>query len=244
MADVVDICDEHISQKDPLLIGVVNAAKLVNCRRNPELLKSLEQADIVLADGLPVVWLSKLMGRPLPARIAGIDLMYKLLEKASQNRYAVYLLGAKPDVVQKVVQFVEKKYPGVRIAGFRDGYFTAEQEKTVANDIRASSADIIFVAMTSPRKENFLGQWRQTMNVPVCHGVGGSFDVIAGITKRAPLWMQKIGMEWFYRVMQEPGRLWKRYLVTNSIFIGLSICAIFRARIGRLYGTADCQGEK
>ena len=96
-------------------------------------------------------------------------------------------------------------------------------------------ADILFVAMSSPRKENFLRQWRLFMNVPVCHGVGGSFDVFAGVTKRAPLWMQKAGIEWFYRLIQEPGRLWKRYLISNSIFLVRSLKAIFYARFAPLF---------
>jgi len=241
MDGVLDMCNECIARKYPLLIGVVNAAKLVNCQKDAELLKSLEEADIVLADGQPVVWLSKMMGNPLPERVAGVDLMDKLLERASERQCGVYFLGARPDVVQKVVEVVRRRYPGVRIAGFRDGYFSTEEDKAVAEDIRASSADIIFVAMTSPRKENFLRQWRKVMNVPVCHGVGGSFDVMAGVTKRAPAWMQKTGMEWFYRVMQEPGRMWKRYLVTNSIFIGLSVGAVIRARLGKRYGAAISQ---
>ena len=107
---------------------------------------------------------------------------------------------------------------GVVLAGRRNGYFNDDEEKAIANDIADAKADILFVAMTSPKKEKFMARWKDTMEVPVVHGVGGSFDVMAGKVKRAPIAWQKMGLEWLYRVKQEPGRLWKRYLVTNSLF--------------------------
>jgi N-acetylglucosaminyldiphosphoundecaprenol N-acetyl-beta-D-mannosaminyltransferase len=236
MEEVLDLCEDHISIRASLLLGVVNVAKIVNCRRNTALRESLDEADIILADGLPLVWFSKLIGNPLPERVAGIDIMYRLLERASQKSYRVYFLGAKQKIVKKVVEIVKVDYPGVRIAGYRDGYFDESEEKDVAENIKNSLADILFVAMSPPKKENFLSRWWRQMNVPVCHGVGGSFDVVAGVTKRAPVWMQNCGLEWLYRLLQEPGRMWKRYLVTNSIFIFLSISEIMRARFCALAG--------
>jgi len=191
LEDLVQISNECIAQRKRLLIGVVNAAKLVNARKDAALRQALGETDVVLADGLPVVWLSRLQGTPLPARVAGIDVMMALLEAADRKRQRVYFLGAKPAVVAKVVEIVRRDYPGVDVAGFRDGYFSPEQEEEVANDIRNSCSDIIFVAISPPKKEIFLGKWGDFMGVPVCHGVGGSFDVVAGATKRAPAWMQK-----------------------------------------------------
>ena len=239
MAELLQLAEQRISSRRQLLIGVVNAAKVVNARRDRRLRQSLEQADIILADGVPIVWLSRLMGFGLPERVAGIDIMHRLLERSYEENYSVYLLGAKPEVVRKVVEFVRSNYPSLRIAGFRDGYFDKAEEKEVAEEIRASCADILFVAMSSPKKENFLEKWYEFMLVPVCHGVGGSFDIVAGVTKRAPVWMQKCGLEWLYRVIQEPGRMWKRYLVTNTIFIKLGLGAILRARFGRLFGKSS-----
>lgn len=232
MREVIAECDCSIVKKTPLLIGVVNAAKLVNARKNPELRLSLEEADFTVADGLPVVWLSRLCGQSLPERVAGIDIMDELLKLADQKHYGVFFLGAKPDVVKKVVAWTQSRYPGVRIAGYRDGYFREDQERCLAEEICNSKADILFVAMTPPKKEIFLRKYSRMMKVPVCHGVGGSFDVVAGVTRRAPLWMQKTGLEWFYRVMQEPGRMWKRYFVTNSIFLFLGGKEVFRYRLG------------
>ncbi len=234
MNDVLDLCGQKITQRESLLLGVVNVAKLVNSRKNRQLKISIEEADVVLADGLGVVWLSRLMGDPLPERVAGIDIMYRLLERASRKKYSVYFLGARKEVVHKVVKYAKERYAGLYVAGFRDGYFDEKNGEIVAEEIRRSQADILFVAMTSPKKENFLSKWREHMDIPVCHGVGGSFDVVAGVVKRAPLWMQSFGLEWFFRVLQEPRRMWKRYLVTNSIFVMLGIAAVVRARLDKL----------
>lgn len=235
MNEVLDIADECIANRSKLLVGILNVAKIVNIRKDLLLRAGIDESDIVLADGVPIVWLSRMLGTPLPERIAGIDLMYRLLERASEKNYSIYFLGAKPEVVKKVVETVKKSYPGLRVAGFRDGYFQQSEEPEVAGDINESGADILFVAISPPKKETFLGKWRSTLNVPVCHGVGGSFDVIAGITRRAPLWMQKSGLEWLYRLIQEPRRMWKRYLVTNTIFMKLCIQEILRAKLGILF---------
>lgn len=235
MNDVLDIANEHIANRKNLLIGVVNVAKFVNIHKDPALRNSIDEADLILADGAPIVWLSRKLGQPLPQRIAGIDLMYKLLQQASERHYRVYFLGAKPEVLLKAVETVQRDYPGVHIAGYRDGYFKEEQEQNVAQAIKDSNPDIVFVGISSPKKENFLRKWRSFMSVPVCHGVGGSFDILAGITKRAPLWMQKVGLEWLYRLIQEPRRMWKRYLVTNTIFIKLCLQAILTTKLGRLF---------
>lgn len=234
MTDVLAACEESIRTRHPVLIGVVNVAKLVKARQDPQLRQSLEEATFAVADGAPVVWLSRLCGCALPERVAGIDIMEALLALADRKGYGVYFLGARAEVVARVVAHVCRTYPGVRIAGYRDGYFSDEQERAVAGAIQASHADILLVAMPTPRKENFLHRWQEVLNVPVCHGVGGSFDVVAGITRRAPVWMQKLGLEWLYRVAQEPRRMWKRYLVTNTVFMGLAVKEMAWARFHRL----------
>jgi len=233
MAELLDYCEKAISGRKNLVLGMVNVAKLVNSRRDFQLYKSVADSDIIAADGQGVVWLSRLIGCPLPERVAGIDVMYGLMERAAQNHYRIFFLGAKPEVVKTVAQKAVSLYPGLQVAGVCDGYFDLEKDgQKVAEQIRDSHADILFVAMTPPRKEIFMDRWKNVINVPVCHGVGGSFDVFAGVVKRAPLWVQKAGLEWFYRVMQEPGRMWKRYFVTNSIFLFLSVREICRYRLG------------
>lgn len=235
MDEVLDIVNDHIANRQRLLIGVVNVAKIVNAQKNSELRMALDDADLVLADGAPIVRLSRMLGEPLPERVAGIDIMFELLREANDKHYSIYFLGAKPKVLQEVITIIRRDYPRIRVAGYRDGYFNEDQERSVAENIRHSQADILFVAISPPKKEIFLRKWREFMDVPICHGVGGSFDVLAGVTKRAPLWMRKCSLEWLYRLIQEPRRMWRRYLITNTIFIRLSFAAILRARFGKLF---------
>jgi N-acetylglucosaminyldiphosphoundecaprenol N-acetyl-beta-D-mannosaminyltransferase len=217
-----------VAERRRLHIGVVNAAKIVNMRSNPALRESVLASDAIYADGMSVVWASRFLGRPLPERIAGIDLMHGILEAGAERGLRVYCLGAKRDVVGKVAAEFARRYPGVDVVGTRDGYFTEAEEESVATEIRDARPDVLFVAITSPKKENFMARWSDVMAVPVVHGVGGSFDVVAGLVERAPERWQRLGLEWLYRVLQEPGRLWKRYLVTNTLFLGLTLRERFR----------------
>lgn len=204
-------------------ISVLNVAKLVNMRSDALLRESVLAGDLILADGAPLVWLSRIKGTPLPERVAGIDLMRELLRVADERRLRVYFLGATASVVQQTVIASCAEFPRLIVAGARDGYFSETDEAAVAEEICNSRPDILLVAMSSPKKEVFLKRWAATMAVPICHGVGGSFDVVAGVTRRAPLWMQRVGLEWFFRVLQEPRRMWKRYLITNTKFIVLAL---------------------
>ena len=228
MPQMMDRVAAAIAARERLLIGVVNAAKVVNMRRDPALRQSVLDADVVVADGIGVVWASRILGAALPERVTGIDLMLQMLRRGNNEKWAVYCLGAAQDVLDGVVAHIGTYYPGVRIAGHRNGYFGAAEESEVAEAIRASRADILLVAITSPKKEQFLARWQPTLDVPVCHGVGGSFDVMAGKVERAPESWQRLGLEWLYRVKQEPGRLWRRYLVTNVLFCGLVLKELVR----------------
>lgn len=221
MAEAIDQVQAAIAARTSLQIGVVNAAKLVNMRRDPELRADLLACDMVLADGMAVVWASRVLGCELPERVAGIDLMFGMLERGSVHGYRIFCLGATPEVLGRALEIFGRDYPGVVIAGSHHGYFSEQEEAAVAAQIEAAKADILIVAMTSPRKEQFIARWGGSLGVTVCHGVGGSLDVVAGKVQRAPAAWQRLGLEWLYRVKQEPGRLWRRYLVTNTIFIGL-----------------------
>jgi len=169
------------------------------------------------------VWASRLLRRPLPERIAGIDVFEQLLGLAHRDGRSVYLLGARPDVLAALERRIGERWPGLRIAGRQHGYYAEADAPKVADDIRQSGADMLFIGMGSPRKEVFLGTYGASLGVPVLHGVGGSFDVLAGLTKRAPLAWQRAGFEWAYRLLQEPRRMWRRYLVTNTAFIFLTL---------------------
>jgi N-acetylglucosaminyldiphosphoundecaprenol N-acetyl-beta-D-mannosaminyltransferase len=194
---------------------------------------------VILADGASVVWASRVLRRPLPERVTGIDLMTRLLESADQHGYRVYCLGATDDVLQDVVRRIEHEHPGARVVGRRNGYFDADQEPLVAEAIANAQPDMLFVAMSSPKKELFMARWSARMGVPVCHGVGGAFDVLAGRVKRAPERWQRLGLEWLYRVIQEPRRMWRRYLVTNTLFCGMVLRELFGN--GRASGNGNGQ---
>jgi N-acetylglucosaminyldiphosphoundecaprenol N-acetyl-beta-D-mannosaminyltransferase len=243
MPEVLDWIDETIARRGRLRLGVVNAAKIVNMRRDAALRLDVVSSDAVLADGMSVVWASRLLRRPLPERVTGIDLMLGMLERGDQRGYRVYCLGATPDVLARTTAHIAAHYPNVRLVGQHHGYFGAGEEAAIAAEIAAGRPDILFVAMTSPKKEQFLARWSERLGVPVCHGVGGSFDVLAQAVRRAPEAWQRLGLEWLYRVVQEPRRLWKRYLVTNTVFCAMVLSALLRRRSGWLRMTGDPQPE-
>lgn len=233
LGEALHAADHAIAARAKLHFGVVNAAKIVNMRRSPLLTADVLASDVVLADGMSVVWASRLLGRPLPERVAGIDLMHGLLGLASRKAYRVYCLGATPPVLAQAVRHMRADHPGLCVAGFAHGYFQEHEEARIAQEVADAAADILFVAMTSPKKEHFMARWSQCMRVPVVHGVGGSFDVLAGVVRRAPLSWQRLGLEWAYRLRQEPRRLWKRYLTTNMVFCGLTARAMLQRIVPR-----------
>ena len=201
---------------------VVNVAKLVHMRKDDELFNSVAGCDVINVDGMGVVWGMRFIGMEIPERVAGVDLFHRLLALGAEKGFSVYLLGARPEIVEKTAAIAEATYPGLKIAGFHHGYFW-EDEDAVVQDIRQSGARLLFVAISSPKKENFIHTHRDALGVSFVMGVGGTFDVVAGKVSRAPLWMQNAGLEWFYRLIQEPRRMWKRYMVTNAAYAMLLI---------------------
>ncbi|HEY0491781.1 MAG TPA: WecB/TagA/CpsF family glycosyltransferase [Telluria sp.] len=203
---------------------VVNVDKLVKASRDPALRSIINECDLVNADGMPVVWASRLLGKPLKERVAGIDLFEALMARAGDKGWRVFLLGAREEVVRAVKDAYERRYPRLQICGYRNGYWQGEQEEAqVAAQVRDSRADLLFVAISSPKKEQFLGRWQAGMKIPFAMGVGGSFDVAIGKVKRAPRWMQDWGLEWFYRFLQEPRRMFRRYFIDDMAFLWLFI---------------------
>ncbi|HXJ99925.1 MAG TPA: WecB/TagA/CpsF family glycosyltransferase [Gelidibacter sp.] len=222
MQETLQIVVHTISKEEQIHHVVVNAGKIVAMQSDLQLRQSVNESDLINADGQAVVWASRFLGKPLKERVAGIDLMVNLVEIAHQNRYKIFFFGAKEEIVKTVVEKYSNQYSSDIIAGYRNGYFKKEEEGDIAKKIAESGANILFVAISSPTKENFLYENKHLLkNVNFIMGVGGSFDVVSGKVKRAPLWMQNSGLEWFYRFAQEPKRMWKRYLVGNTKFIFL-----------------------
>jgi N-acetylglucosaminyldiphosphoundecaprenol N-acetyl-beta-D-mannosaminyltransferase len=228
MSEATRRCDAYIRTRAGAQHMAINAAKIVAMRHDETLHRLVEQCDLITADGQAVVWASRLLGDPLPTRVAGIDLMLELLALAERRGYRVYFLGARAEVLERAVARIRRRHPRLVIAGWRDGYFAPAEERSVAAAIRGARPDLLFVAMSTPRKEYFLGRWGRVIDVPFSMGVGGAIDVFAGVTRRAPRPLQRLGLEWAFRLAQEPRRLFRRYLVTNLSFIALTGRALLR----------------
>jgi N-acetylglucosaminyldiphosphoundecaprenol N-acetyl-beta-D-mannosaminyltransferase len=187
----------------------------------------VDRAALVVADGQPIVWCAPWFGQSLPQRVTGVDLVDAICERAARVGKSIYLLGATAEIVAKLAQRLRERHPTLSV-DFADGYFTKDEAGERADRIRSAGADILFVGMGVPRQEIFIEEQWERLGVGMAIGVGGSFDVLAGLRARAPAWVQKIGMEWFYRLIQEPRRLLMRYLVSNSQFVWLVFSGLLK----------------
>lgn len=212
-----------IQRRNPTQHVVINASKVNLMEADQKLAEIINGCPLINADGASIVWAAKQLGVPLKERVTGIDLFQELIKLAAVKGYKVYLFGAKEEVVTRVKAIFEERYPGIQIVGYRNGYLNEADERQVVADMASSGADMLFVAFSSPKKEFWIHKYLGQLGIPFVMGVGGSFDVIAGVTDRAPRWMQDHGLEWFYRFIQEPGRLWKRYIVGNAKFVLLTL---------------------
>lgn len=231
MAETVARCEHAIASRNRLHQVSVNASKLTAIRRDERLRRIVDHSGLVNADGQSIVWASRLLGEPLPERVAGIDLMFELLAKAELRGYRVYIVGARPQVLERAVARLEQMYPRLTLCGWHHGYFTDSEEPALVESIAAADPDIVLVAMSSPRKEYWLEDHGASLRAPVQVGVGGSIDVVAGVTRRAPRLIQSAGLEWVYRLLQEPRRLGRRYASTNTRFIALLARELARRRL-------------
>jgi len=224
MEETLQTIEGFIATREPHQHVVVNVDKLVKASRDPELRQIINDCALVNVDGMPVVWASRLLGKPLKERVAGVDLFEALMRRAGDKGWRVFLFGAREEVVSQVAATYQRTYPSLVLAGYRNGYWQGElEEAQVVAQIRDARPDLLFVAISSPKKEQFLGRWQAEMKIPFAMGVGGTFDVAIGLVKRAPLWMQKSGLEWFYRFLQEPRRMFRRYFIEDMAFIWLLI---------------------
>ncbi|WP_306391132.1 WecB/TagA/CpsF family glycosyltransferase [Telluria beijingensis] len=231
MEETLEIVEGFVRSGRPHQHVVVNVDKLVKASRDEGLRRIINDCDLVNVDGMPVVWAARLLGKPLKERVAGIDLFEALMRRAAERGWRVFLLGARAEVVRAVAATYAGRYPGLVLAGVRDGYWQgADEEAELVRQIRASRADLLFVAISSPTKEQFLGKYQAEMRVPFAMGVGGSFDVAVGRVKRAPAWMQRSGLEWFYRFLQEPRRMFRRYFIDDMVFVWLLVKEAARGR--------------
>jgi N-acetylglucosaminyldiphosphoundecaprenol N-acetyl-beta-D-mannosaminyltransferase len=230
MGETLDRVGELIATGRPHQHVVINADKVVKANRDPALARIIARCDLINADGMPVVWASRLLGEPLKERVTGVDLFFELLGRAEQRGWRIYFLGAREEVVSEVVRRARQRHPRLQIAGHRNGYWRPDEEQAVVDRIALAGPHILFVAINSPKKEEFLARHQKHMQVPFAMGVGGTFDVMAGLTKRAPVWMQRTGLEWFYRFLQEPRRMFRRYFIDGMGFFWLLGQAMLQRR--------------
>ncbi len=228
MSETLYKIDNAIVNNKQIHHCVINAGKFVKLQNDKKLQESIVNSDIINADGMGIVWAARFLGHQIKERVAGIDLMENLVRLAFEKSYTCFFLGAKQEVVEKLVDNYSIKYSKNIIAGYRNGYFDEIEEKKIIRKINESKANLLFIAITSPKKEIFLNKYKYELkSINLIMGVGGSFDVISSKVKRAPLFMQKIGLEWFYRFIQEPRRMWRRYLIGNLRFIMIILKAKF-----------------
>ena len=206
MNEAVLIVENFIIEKKARLVATANAEMVMMARSDDELASILSKADLVIPDGAGVVWAARYKGHSVPERVAGFDLVQEILKKSAQKGYRIYFLGSAPGIAAQAKIWAERQYPGVNITGIRDGYFSSEEDSDIINEIKLCKPDILLVALGVPKQEKWLSKNLTQLNIPVSIGVGGSFDVMAGVTDRAPMWMQRANLEWLYRLLSQPKR--------------------------------------
>jgi N-acetylglucosaminyldiphosphoundecaprenol N-acetyl-beta-D-mannosaminyltransferase len=235
MADVLELLEQFVETRRPHQIVTVNLDFVRLARRDPAFRRAVNLADLAVADGMPLVWLSRLMGQTLPERIAGIDLLEAAAALAAGRGYRVYLLGAAPGVADAAAQELVRRYPALEIAGTYappHGEFSATENENMIARVRAAGVDMLFVAFGAPRQDTWIRDHLQELGVPLCMGVGGSFNFLAGQQPRAPRWVQQAGLEWVHRLVHEPRRLWKRYLLGDLPILARIAAARFFPSLG------------
>jgi len=209
---------EFLKEDKSHMIFTPNSEIIMMAQNDPYLMEVLNSADMLIADGIGVVYASRVLGKPIPERVAGFDLASNLIPKLADMNYSLYIFGGAPGVAEAAKEKLESKNPGLRIVGIHDGYFDAQKEKEIIHDINEKKPDVLFVCLGAPKQEKWIFENRDKLKAKVCMGIGGSVDVFAGKTKRAPLLFQKMGLEWFYRLLKEPWR-YKRMLALPKFAI-------------------------
>ncbi|MDR1702382.1 MAG: WecB/TagA/CpsF family glycosyltransferase [Sporomusaceae bacterium] len=207
-----------ILKKKPSLIVTANAEMVMAAQKDAALAEILNTAALVVPDGAGVVWAARYTGQSVPERVAGYDLAQRLLGLAAQKGYRVFFFGAAEEVVVKAKERAQRDYPGLEVVGVRNGFFTAADEDSIIAAIKDTKPDILLAALGVPKQEKWLAKNFEVLNVPVCMGVGGTFDVMAGAVRRAPLWLQKMNLEWLYRLWQEPGRFFRMLALPKFVW--------------------------
>jgi N-acetylglucosaminyldiphosphoundecaprenol N-acetyl-beta-D-mannosaminyltransferase len=231
LAETLHRIERFIQERTPRKIFTPNVALLVWSRKDPFLRQVYRSSDIVTVDGMAIYYALHLVGTPVRESLSASLMFYPLLGLAEQKGHRVYLLGAKEEVLRAAVRNLERQFPALRIVGARNGYFDVDAASDVVEDIRRAKPDILLLGMSTPLKERFAEKYLTAMGVPVTLAVGGMFDIAAGVAKFAPVVIRKLCLEWLYRLLQEPRRMWRRYLTTNFVFLWLVQKELVRRRL-------------
>ncbi len=232
LASAVSLIESAIDGGAQMQIATVNLDFLVRAQRSAELRDVLDRSDLNVADGMPLVWLSRLAGSPLPGRTAGSDLVPLALERLAARKARVFLFGGDRAVALEAARRLDETYPGLVVAGHCEPPFASVDRmpnRSIIRLIRAARPDVIMVALGNPKQELWIARHRHLLGAGVAIGVGCTLDLIAGRSRRAPAWMQRAGLEWLFRLVQEPGRLFSRYLV-DGLWLGLFAVRALRQR--------------
>ncbi len=224
---VMDRVESYVKSGKPHQILYLNAHCINRSFDDDEYRAIIKQSDLVYADGMGVVWASHLTHHPIPERVNIGDFLIPFCRWCYEKGYSVYFLGSESDIARRCVEMIQEQVPDLKVAGIRNGYFTPEEEKDIIKDIQEKRPEILLVGMGVPQQEKWLREHLQELNVPVAWGVGALFEYYAGKVSRAPYWMRSNGLEWLYRLILEPGRMWKRYLIGNILFIMRVIALVF-----------------
>ena len=206
MTEALNRVETFIRERQTRLVATANAEMVMLAQEDKLLSGILNSADLVLADGAGVVWAAKRLGEGVPERVAGFDLTQELLARAAISGYRIFWLGAAPGIAETAAQKASQHYPGLITVGIHDGYF-APEDRTITQMVQEARPDILLCALGVPKQEKWLREHLAQLQVPVSIGIGGTFDVMAGKVKRAPVWMQRAGLEWSYRLIRQPSRL-------------------------------------
>ena len=218
MEEAVSFLMDRIAKKMPTQVVTANAEIIMMARNDKRYGTLLQQADLVLADGAGTVWAGRTLGYEVPERVAGFDLFVELIKKSAEEGIKLYFFGAAPGIAEAAKAKAEMLAPGVSIVGTRNGYFSETDIEEIIDEINASGAQILFAALGAPKQERWMAVHEDRVQALMV-GVGAAFDYEAGNIRRAPMWMQRHNLEWLYRLMQDPKRLFKRYFVTNTKYL-------------------------
>ncbi|EIA18226.1 WecB/TagA/CpsF family glycosyltransferase [Clostridium perfringens] len=227
MNEAIDRAEELIIKKKPSYVVTPNVDHIVKLENDKEFQEVYKNADLILTDGMPLIWISKIKGNPIKEKISGSDFFPKLCERAAEKGYSIFLLGAAEGVATKAAKNLKEKYEGLNIVGTYSPSYGFEKKddeiKMIIEMINKAKPDILAVGLGAPKQEKFLHKYRNDLNVPISLAIGASIDFEAGNINRAPKWMQNCGLEWFYRLCKEPKRMFKRYIIDD-----LKIISIYR----------------